>query len=337
MKTIIVGLGNQGGKWVKAALEYEKIESVTLVDIDENKLNFFHDKYNISPNQLYTDLDIAIKEANADFLIDVTPPGLHETVTTKAFHAGLHVLGEKPISYEMGVAKRMVDQAEKSKRLYMVSQNYRFHPLARTTKRLIDEGKIGNPEYVNVSFFRGKHFSSDLYYNWIDYPLISDMSIHHFDLMRYLLNADPVSIYAISHNPSWSWFKGDTLLSSVLQFSKNIQVNYQANWCSTGRQCTLHGDWRIEGGNGGLFWDKDRLSYCFGDSENSYSEDVSLDKMLYKEQSFAIHEFISALLENRSPECEGKDNIKSLAMMMATFESVKRKEPVYIEEILNER
>jgi len=333
-RTLIVGLGNQGENWVRAALQSKELDYVGIVDIDENKIRDMQEKYRIPAEHSFTDLNEAIKAAKPDFLIDVTPPQLHEKISITAFDAGLHVLGEKPISYDMEVAKRMIAYAEKTNRTYMVSQNYRFHPLVRTTRRLIDEGKIGTPEYANVTFFRGRRFPSHLYYNWIDDPLVKEMSIHHFDLMRYVLKADPVSVYAVCKNPTWSWFKGDTLVTSVMEFTNGVHVSYQGCWVGTGRQSTLHGDWRIEGQSGGLIWDRDRLTYYRGDFQHEESEEIPLDDMPCQEQLYSIHEFTSALKENRAPECEGKDNIKSLAILMATLESIRRKEKVYIEEIL---
>ena len=82
----------------------------------------------------------------------------------------------------------------------MVSQNYRFRPAARTIQRLIREGAIG--ELVSASIdcqrdmrqqLRGSNFRYHM-----RHPYVIDMSIHHFDLMRALTGKNVASIYARS-------------------------------------------------------------------------------------------------------------------------------------------
>ena len=50
------------------------------------------------------------------------------------------------------------------------------------------------------------------------HPLIIDMSIHHFDLMRFFLGSDAVAISARSWNPPWSWFAGDASAAAQIEF-----------------------------------------------------------------------------------------------------------------------
>lgn len=335
-RVIVVGLGNQGENWVKAVLNDPDIEYAAFVEVNEQRLEEIREKYSLSKSQMYTDVEQAIKESDAHFLVDVTPPKLHEKISSLAFDRGLHVLGEKPIAHDLSTAKNIIRKSNEANCLYMVSQNYRFHPLARTTRRLIDEGKIDKPEYADIAYFRGRKFPSHLYYNWIDYPLITDMSIHHFDLMRYLLKADPISVYAVSRNPSWSWYKGDVALSAVLQFEGDVDVTYHASWCSTGKQSTLHGDWRIEGKDGALVWDQDELTYYVGDTTQMNQEKIALDRMEYTDQAYAIREMMRSIEEGRQPECSGEDNIKSLAVVFAVLKSVKENRPILIEEVMKE-
>ncbi|MEZ4618271.1 MAG: Gfo/Idh/MocA family oxidoreductase [Caldilineaceae bacterium] len=131
-------------------------------------------------------------------------------------------------------AQDIVDVANRSGILHMVTQNYRYKPPLQTLKQALESGVCGEIGAVHVEFFKGPHFGG--FREEMPYPLIIDMSIHHFDLMRFLLSSDPVALYGRSWNPSWSWFKGDASASVTLNFAGGVIVSYDGSWCSQGRR-----------------------------------------------------------------------------------------------------
>ena len=92
--------------------------------------------------------------------MDVTPPAVHETIAMKAFDAGLNLLGEKPLSDDFEAAKRVVEAGKKAGVKHMITQNYRFNALPRTTRRLLEARHIGDVAQLDVS----------LYVDWADNP-----------------------------------------------------------------------------------------------------------------------------------------------------------------------
>ena len=330
-KAILVGLGGRGITWLEALREHPKYETVAYVEPVEQRLNEVGEKYGISRDRLYTDLNSALRESGADVVIDVTPPQVHEAVVTKAFAAGLDVLGEKPLADSMAAAQRIVQQAEQTGCLYMVGQNYRFATLVRTTRRLIEEGTIGTPEYLDVGFYKGARFGG--FRAEMAYPLLTDMSIHHFDMMRYLLGQNAKRLYARGMNPSWSWFKGAPVLDLIIEWENGAVCSYHGSWCSLGKQTTWNGDWRIEGAGGSLNWENDKLEHYYGDWHEVQVAEIDPDHMPETGQAAMLTEFESARREGRPPECAGADNIHSIAIVFAALESIKRGEPVDVNDV----
>ena len=74
-------------------------------------------------------------------------------------------------------------------------------------KGVLDSGRLGAVGAVSIRFHRGPHFGG--FRDEMPFPLIIDMSIHHFDMMRYLLGREVTDIRGYSFNPAWSWFRGD--------------------------------------------------------------------------------------------------------------------------------
>src|SRR5712664_2820559 len=110
----------------------------------------------------------------------------------------------------MEVARQLVELAAAKRKVLMVCQNYRFFPAARKVAQLVHEARLGKLHEVSIDFRRyspgigkgrSRHHSEDQ-------PLLVDMSIHHFDLLRLILDREPERIYCETWNPQWSGFSG---------------------------------------------------------------------------------------------------------------------------------
>ena len=126
MKAILVGLGGRGRYWLGQCLQQEGIDVTACVEpFAQNRLRAIED-HNISAGQIHDDLAQALDSAQADFVLDVTPPAVHEEIAMQTFAAGLHLLGEKPLSDDYRAAQRIVAAGQDAGVRHMITQNYRF-------------------------------------------------------------------------------------------------------------------------------------------------------------------------------------------------------------------
>jgi predicted dehydrogenase len=219
-------------------------------------------------------------------------------------------------------AEIMLESAERNGRKLMVSQSARYKSQPRTVRKLIEENIAGRISYVVIDFQKGPQFPG--FRTEMEYPLLIDMAIHHFDLMRYITGQDSLKVYAESFNPGWSWFKGDAVLNLFLELTNDIHIAYSGSWVSRGKDTTWAGDWEIYGEKGTLVW-KDEKIWFLGGGEKREITPLPLER---EDQSFSLYEFYRAITENREPETGVKDNMKSLAMVFKSLESVKNRRPV---------
>ena len=70
-------------------------------------------------------------------------PRTHYSVAKAALEAGQHVLREKPLATTLEDAFDLVEAADSSGRVLMVSQNYRYNPPFRAVQRVVAEGRLG--------------------------------------------------------------------------------------------------------------------------------------------------------------------------------------------------
>lgn len=341
MKAILVGLGGRGKTWWNACREHPDVEVVACVEPSAaNKERAVKD-WGIDAKLLHDDLSVALKKVKADFVVDVTPPAVHEKIALTAFENGLDVLGEKPLSDDFAAVKRIVDAGKRAKRKHMITQNYRFNALPRTTHRLLKEGIIGTPSQLDIQFFvpwadlPGSHYVTQ------PYMFLTDMGIHHFDMMRYVLGADPVSVQTVTWNLPWGWHKGDASHVAVFRYASGMIAVHRAMGCELGKRTTYNGEWRIEGDKGSLTWEEAKAFHTWSHrvEPNGKGEKIRTELPLDEPQgpeaklNPVLAEFVNARKQNRQPECSAEDNLKSMAMVFAAVKSAQEKREVKLSEL----
>jgi predicted dehydrogenase len=186
---------------------------------------------------------------------------------------------------------------------------------------------MGRISAVSVEFHKGPHFGG--FREAMPYPLIIDMSIHHFDLMRYLIGSDAVSVYGRSWNPAWSWFKGDASASVMVAFENGVTASYNGSWCATGRETSWNGNWRFDCENGVVTMVDDTvyIQRWIGAQgfNNLYTEvePVPYIELSRMGQAHLLYEFYEAVKHGIPPATTCQDNLKSLSIVFGAVESFK--------------
>jgi predicted dehydrogenase len=114
----------------------------------------------------------------------------------------------------------------------MVSQNYRHYPASIAAANLVASGALGRPLEVAVDFRRNALVEGYRYWDIPD-PLLADMSIHHFDLMRFALGLEPVEVSCRTWNHAdGSPFRADPCGAATILFDGGVVVSYRGSWLS---------------------------------------------------------------------------------------------------------
>jgi len=325
MKVIQVGIGGMGNAWLRAVQASPEVTYSGFVEINERVIDEQVERNGLDRSLIFPSLEIALQSVPADGVINVTPPQFHRDVSILALEAGVPVLSEKPLADTLQAAQDIVDAANRTGVLHMVTQNYRYSLPALTLKHALQTADLGQIGAVTVGFFRGPHFGG--FREEMPYPLIIDMSIHHFDMMRYFLDLDPIWIYGRSWNPPWSWFNGDASASVLLRFEGDVTVAYNGSWCSQGMDTPWNGAWRFECERGVVTLHDDQvIVYRTGEAPEPV-EPVAAERVA---QAYLLHEFYEAVTTGKPPATTCQDNIKSLAIVFNTVKSFETGNPVAV-------
>ncbi|HEX9923928.1 MAG TPA: Gfo/Idh/MocA family oxidoreductase [Anaerolineae bacterium] len=330
MNVIQIGIGGMGQTWLKTVLDSSEVTHAALVEVNEAIVQQQAETYGLDRTLIFRTLPEALTAVSADAVINVTPPAFHCEISSMALAAGLPVLSEKPLATTLADAAAIVQRANETGVLHMVAQNYRYHVPIQTVKRILAAGEFGPVGSVSVEFFKGPHFGG--FRDEMPYPLIIDMAIHHFDLMRFFLDSDPTSVMARSWNPPWSWYKGDASASISLQFANRTMVAYNGSWCSTGRETPWNAHWRFECEHGIITLQDDRvytqsrrdeLERLGGYSrfKNGDVSEVEPVELTHVAQAYLLHEFYEAVTQGKPVATTCQDNIKSLGIVFDVIKS----------------
>jgi UDP-N-acetyl-2-amino-2-deoxyglucuronate dehydrogenase len=126
------------------------IEITAAVDTSEDRANAMAEA---TGARAFTSLEDALADGDFDAVDLMLPHHLHERVTLQALEAGKHVLLEKPMAPTVEACERILDAASQTDRVFMVAENAQYWPEVLTTKKLIDEGAIGEITTMRAAIF----------------------------------------------------------------------------------------------------------------------------------------------------------------------------------------
>ena len=148
-------------------------------------------------------------------------------------------------------------------------------------------------------------------------PMLWEQSIHHFDLMRFVYEAEPARISARTFNPSWSMYRDDATVSALITFTNGIEVSYQGTWA--GSWDNLGFEWRSDCARGiavqgAMFGD---LRYALRDDPELTSIALPDEEPWVDDARGLLEDFVGHLRSGTPLPCSGVDHLSSLRMVEA--------------------
>lgn len=335
LKIVQVGVGGWGQDWYKNILtQSEDFEIVAVVDVEPSMLACVQE-LGARVEHCYSSVEQALESVESDAVLITTTLPYHVPVATAALNAGRHVLTEKPFAPSVEEARQVVKLAAEKGLILMVSQNYRYYPAVRTVQALVRENRVGDIHTVDIDFRRYASPKSgpDRRHFHIAQPLLLDMSIHHFDLMRAVLGQEPVEISCTTWNPAWSRFDEAPAGAAVIKFDGGAVVSYRGSWISSGPATPWAGEWRLEGESGEITWTSRDNIGTRADRVNIRGigkrlRTAPMPVLEHIDRAGSLHAFAEAIASGQDPETAGSANIGSLALTAAAIESATTGQPV---------
>lgn len=328
---ILVGAGFWGGEWLKALPETAAVRLVGFVDAVPELLAARVEEFGL--DVVTGDSITAVAaETGALAIINATPHDAHVPVTLEALAAGLHVLGEKPLASTLEQAFELVDAAEEAGLLFMVSQSRGYiDPLFALRDAVADETVVSLNQY-----FAGRAGSpGDTGFRFImASPLLTDMSIHHFDAARLVLGQDAAWVTCVESNPPWNWFDGAAIAHATFGMTDGTVFQYEGSWIALGEQTSWNAQWSLATSAGSLAWngeDAATATHPDGTGSTLVGRSPHGEYLVGGATAFA-----EALRSGVEPRGLAAENVQSLAMVHAAMHSARTGERVDVQQFIAE-
>lgn len=285
------------------------------------------------------DLENLLNAVGPDIVIDCSPPSEHAQNSVIALQHGCHVLGEKPMSLEVNMAKQIIEHTAKSDRIYMINQNYRWHPMFIALKLYLSSLPLGAITSIDLSYSQNFTFK-DTFRQAMPHPLLFDMAIHHFDLIRALTRQNFKEVLCKEANPKKSKFASGAIATALLETENGILCTYHGSWCDISDNNSFVGSWRIACENGTLYWngvDNPQLEKLNIDNKIERSvlellepDEFKPESIFVKELKSSLNQFLYSIETHEQPETWCGDNFFTLSAILSAAKSSETGSPVLI-------
>ncbi|MFH0748447.1 MAG: Gfo/Idh/MocA family oxidoreductase [Candidatus Bathyarchaeota archaeon] len=299
----VIGTGFWGRNHARVLSELGNARLVAVCDVDVNKAEAIGKKYDSS---WCSDVEELLKMKDLEAVCICTPTTTHAEIALKAIHSGKHVLIEKPMANTVTQAKNILNQGKGGNVLIMVGFIERFNPALQRLKEIIKNGDLGE---VVLAFARrvGK---------WPerigDVGVVKDSSIHDVDLMRFLFEEEPLSVYARAGSLGHQF---EDYAQIMLSFS-GIKTGFaEANWLTPHKVRTL----TVTG--------QDAIASMDFITQELIIEDVDKETKLRPEWQeplkLELEHFAECVIKNREPAVTGLDGLRALQICDAALDASK--------------
>lgn len=280
------------------------------------------------------DYQVILSDPSIDAVAICSSTDTHAMIVVEAAQAGKHIFCEKPIDYDLAKIDAALDAVEKAGVKLQIGFNRRFDPNFRKVRTMVAEGKIGTPHIIRIT-------SRDPAPPPISYVKVSggmflDMTIHDFDMARYLSGSDVEEVYAsagVMVDPGIGE-AGDVDTAVILLRFANGAIGTIDN----SRKAVYGYDQRVEVfGSAGMVQAQNNTP----DNDMYFNaEGVQSAKPLYfflerYMESFIAEqkEFVQCIREDTPPPVVGMDGRIPVLMGMAAKKSYLENRPVKLSEI----
>lgn len=364
VKVLLVGCGRIATLNVLGYKDHPHAEVYAVCDLDEKRARAFAGA--TGAKKIYTDYAQALGDPEVDVVDLLVPHNLHCKMTVQACKAGKHVSVQKPMALTIPECDEMIDAAKKAGVLLKVYENFVFYPPYVLAKKLIDEGRIGEPLSIRLKMNAGSNrhgwHVDQATWSWRMQEevsgggeLVFDDGNHKFSLARYLMG-EPETVFAfVGHTlmegeayfdkktgktvpfyqdaPSvivWRYKDSQKFGVFDITYSKDLEIATDYYAC----------DERVEiTGSKGVLW----ITRCTGkmlqiptvvlyrDGETTTFDNLRDDWA----DSFidSTKDFIEAIREKRAPRLTGEDGREVVKFSLAALRSARENRPIDLSEM----
>jgi D-apiose dehydrogenase len=302
-------------------------EIVALCDTSAERLNVAGEQFGIGAR--HADPERMFAQEMLDFVDIATTAPSHRVLVELAARYKLPVICQKPFALSLADAKAMVAACSRAGVPLMVHENFRWQSPIQKVKTLLNEGAIGDVFWGRVSFRSAYDvFSGQPYLAEGERFIVEDLGIHALDVARFLFgDVGSVSARIKRVNPG---IRGEDVATALLDHGSGVTSVVDCSYATElEKELFPQTLLEIDGSKGTIRLGPDyQLTLTAGGKTEK--RDVSPPLLPWAsrpwhniQESVALIEqhWVDCLASGREPETSGRDNLQTLALVEAVYQS----------------
>jgi len=308
-----------------------------------------HDKKAREEVAVFEDHRDLLASGKVDVLVIATPNFTHASVLEPVWETGLHVLCEKPLCTNVEDAKEVAHRAQSHKGVFWVGMEYRYMPPVTRFVSHVHGDALGKLRMFSIREHRFPFLKKVGDWNRFSRNTggtLVEKSCHYFDMMRHVVQAEPVRIYASGGqdvNHLDEIYDGETpdILDNafvIVDFDNGVRAAHDL--CMFAEASRNQEELCAVGDKGKAECLIPESNIVVGTREPRQVETihVSVDEKVLKAgyhhgASYYQHlDFQAAILNNTAPKVSAHDGLQAVLMGMAAHRSIEEGRPVMMSE-----
>lgn len=331
----IIGCGFWAQYQVAAWMELP-VNVVAVCDPNKEKAKSMATKLRI-PNY-YTDAAEMMKSEELHLIDIITNPETHAELVMLAADQGIPVICQKPMSTDWASAVTMVDYCRSRQIPFYIHENFRWQAAMLRVKQLLDSGSLG-------TVFKARIYSNTIFPVIKNQPnlatlpemIIADLGVHLLDLVRFFFGE--ARLVFCRTQKIGEGFVGENIANTFIETTSNVHCYVELSWASIVEyDCFPQTLIYIEGIKGSLRLDKDYqltiIQPGYQHTETITIPDYSWLHPEYRAAQAALvachQDIIEAIQGKKESANRAEENIKTLKLVYAAYESAQSGQAVYI-------
>lgn len=320
----LVGAGNISrvhlGSWQRHT---DRVQVVGAADPAGERRAWVTETFGVEPT--YASVADMIAAGGWDVAVVCTPSPVRSSAVLELAAAGKHILVEKPLSFDIPEAVKIVEGCEEAGVKIAVNQNFRDQYAFGIGRELIKAGEIGqvlaiSQQEIQIRQDKGWRLEQQRH-------ALSVMGIHWFDGFRWLLGTEADWISARTFSSPVINCVGETD-AHVQLFFGDVPVTYVQSFSSSVQRTeTL-----VFGEIGTLALTYDAAVLHRPDGEPKVIKNPYVGEMRSESMFRSLDRLLTAIETGTEPPNSGQDNLYTVALLDAAYRSADNKQPVELKE-----
>lgn len=282
----------------------------------------------------YDDPRRVLDDPSVDAVVICTSTDTHAALITAAAQAGKHIFCEKPIALDLAAIDAALATAERAGVKLQIGFNRRFDPNFARVRQAIASGEIGRPHLLRITSRDPQPPS--LSYVKVSGGIFLDMTIHDFDMARFLMGSEVEEVYAVGGvlvDPAIGEVGDVDTALVTLRFA-----NGALGSIDNSRQAVYGYDQRVEAfGSAGMIAVANETPHR-AEVSNAQGVHGAPPLFFFLERYTAayvaeLRAFIACIVNDTPPPVSGQDGRVPVVMGYAATKSLREGRPVRLSEI----